>query len=435
MKLGKPQIIGLSVVGALVLGTIAVVSVMQLGKPPSGPKKTGLPDPGAEIRKSYAEGKAGGDAEKKETPEKETASAEPAPKETAPLAGGESSPPVAAMYSPLEQASKTTTGEDAASGDAGLLPSGSSFIPKKKEVEQELPPVVPTDNTGGRVITNAPPPALPPAPPPIPIIPTPPLVDTNIPPPAVVPTQIKIVPKRYLFNNQLESALKTGKYFAGGKKGPNYNLSTFSPRGEDIQIAFMQNVAGNSFEVPVSVGVWGPFYFQGHRLLETGDKILGQAAAGKNRDRLLVNLTQIIFKSGKSLPINAMALDLDGTVGVKGYVVGDRLLQILAPTLFQAVNSFSETFQKYGQEAVTLQLPTAGGTNAVAAQPTTSGPPLNNDLQTKGIEAGKTIFDQISQILLEETEENKPYVLVPAGTIAKARLMAPLDVSGADYGK
>jgi hypothetical protein len=54
--------------------------------------------------------------------------------------------------------------------------------------------------------------------------------------------------------------------------------------------------------------------------------------------------------------------------------------------------------------------------------------------QTGG-EGGMTVYQKISELLAEDIEENKPYLLVPAGTRLQAYLKAPVDISKADYGQ
>lgn len=406
--------------GAAVLAGVGVFTVMEFG--------------GSKEAKPAATSPA-------TTPGTATTTGTGAPSESKPSDGKESGsllPDLAAdirkEYQQKEEKEGAKEKDKTADTSKSPLPSGSAFLEEPAKEAEPTAPIGQLEPTPERVVVTDAGTTAPTQPPDIP----PDIVDQQRPESDIQPTtggappaQIKIASKRYLFNNQTGDALKAGVIIQGQNANKiSYNPDTFSPMGEDISIAFMQNVAGNSFEVPVAVGVWYPFYFQGHKLLETGDKILGRAAPGKNRDRLLITLNTIIFKSGKSMPVNALCIDLDGTVGVKGYVVGDRILQMLAPILIEAATSFSQVFQNRTTELV--ENDTTGGIGVPRTQAITK---LGNDFQTQGIESARMVGDRIADIMLEDIEENKPYVLVPAGTIAKARLMTPLDVSQADYGK
>ena len=230
---------------------------------------------------------------------------------------------------------------------------------------------------------------------------------------------VKVIPRPgyYLFNNFTPQAL-AGQKVIYQSETHMFSLDHFSPAGETIEIAFMTNVASNEgFEVPVSAAVWSDFYFQGNRLLEVGVKLMGRAGQ-KSRDRLLVQFDKIVFKDGRTLPLSAVALDLDGTSGVKGYLIGDKLLSQLGIIIAEGVGTFLEDFTDETVEK-----------RSTYEEETTK--------QTFASAAGDTIKDmskRIQETIQEELEE-KSYLLVPAGTRAKAYLTEPLDVSRAAYGQ
>jgi|GEM_PF-3941312 len=238
-----------------------------------------------------------------------------------------------------------------------------------------------------------------------------------------IPRIPRVPERRYLFDNRTPDALKGGQFVAGGN--PNaFNPDTFAPEGELIDVALMENVASNQFEIPVTVGVWTPFYFQGHKLLETGTKILGTAAKGSTRSRILINFNRILFPDGSTNPINAMAMDMDGTVGVQGQMIGNSLLQQLTPSLMQAASQFITTFEN--RTVSMVQNPYTGTTTTITN--------VGNDLKSQGVQAGQDVINQLQQIITQDLNENQPYVLVIAGTRMKARLMSALDISKAELG-
>jgi hypothetical protein len=449
------QITLIAVVGVLIVGALFYFGAKQMSVVGSN----GVPDPGKEIREKYAQKQTGGfvisshglpakDVVTKPTPRPtntysptsitptpvtksySTSSQTPTPTPTPFPTTSSYTTPTSSPLSVVENPTPTSVGGNNSDQLNSVLPP-DSFQTKPTEAPQELPPInppqqstpVPTLNTAP-IDTSTNLPSIPPGlidqrPPEIPQVPT-------LPP--TPPPQIVTASKRYLFNNLTDSALAAKNIVENSptNKEASYSLKTFAPMGEDIQVALLNNVAGNDYEVPVAAGVWKPFYFQGHKILETGDKLIGSAASGRKRDRLQITFKKIIFKSGKSIPLDAIALDPDGTAGVKGYEVGDKLLQVLAPALLKAASDLGQTFQS--NVTTISQNPLTGGV-------TTNSVINSSDIQTKAAQAVSDITQKISEELSQEVDENKPYILVPAGTLARARLMSPLDTSGADYGK
>jgi hypothetical protein len=256
-----------------------------------------------------------------------------------------------------------------------------------------------------------------------------------------VQTVFRTAPGRYLFNNLSPEALgASSMVMATGDESSQFNPSTFSPMGETIQLTMMENATTQNTEINVTASVWEPFYFQGNKLLDIGDKILGTAAKGKSRDRMIVNFYKIIFKDGKSLPINAVAQDIDGTYGVKGVKVGDVMLNSIAPLLLDTAAAFTGVIQELAYanvEALTVgNVPTQNPTVVVpgSSNQNPNATFAQQSAQTGGEGIG-TVYQTISKLLAEDVVENKPYLLVPAGTRLQAYLKAPLDVSKAEYGK
>jgi Bacterial conjugation TrbI-like protein. len=282
--------------------------------------------------------------------------------------------------------------------------------------------------------------------------PTPDIRDTlaDIPPPPPVPDQIlrgglqgdraepdttvitprvEVQPTRYLFNNLAPEALAASPVTSQGSQDQkSYDPQYFAPETETIEVALLDNVISTDTELPVVAGVWQPFYFQGRKLLDVGDKLVGTAAAGKKRDRLIVNFHKVILKDGRSYPIKAIARNAaDGSVGIPGKQVGNIMLQAIAPILLEATASFMDTFKErvlVGSGGVQDGFETASG--GIQNTPT---------LGNAGIGAGQGALDKISQLLAQDLEENRPYLVVTAGTRAQAFLTAPFDSATPDYGR
>lgn len=431
-KLTKTQTIILVTIGVVIFLGFGMVNIIQVKKPSKKSKASAsetakMPDPGAEARKKYQDNK------KKEAEEKTSS------QQAEPLMETDVPPiiaPAPASTSKKKSKDKTKKNNVVSSDDrgeiSGVLPSGSILT----ETPVEAPPTpaisAPKDDAGRKVVET----------------PTTRLNTSNVTPgiptglldqtppelgqrsqQALIPPKMVIRPGRYLFNNLTDDALRSPsiKFQSGG---PSYNLDKFAPQGEMIDIVLMHNAASEQSEIPVTAAVWTPFYFQGHRILNTGDKLLGRAQKGK-KDRLLIAFDKVIFKSGKSTPINAVALDTDGTAGVEGYMVGDILIQSLGYIATEAAGELLQNLTQRAQETTqSTQSIYYGGMGVSNNQNQVSG-----DVVSAMGSAVTKAAQKIEEVLKQEQEENKPYVLVPAGTRARALLMAPFDPTNADYGK
>ncbi|MDE1171781.1 MAG: TrbI/VirB10 family protein [Verrucomicrobium sp.] len=234
---------------------------------------------------------------------------------------------------------------------------------------------------------------------------------------------------RYLFRNLSGTTGDNAFTDSGGGSGggssssANINLQTFAPEGEPIDICTVNNVASNQMELDVVAAVWTPFYWNGRKILDIGEHILGSASAGHNRDRLLVNWKKVLFKDGKTLPINGIALNTDGTLGLKGYKVGNIFLQAVGPILTDLLSGAAQALQNQ----VSISQSSLYGS-------VTNINPSNIGQQALGYGANKAL-DRLSNLLEQDAEDNAPYIFVPAGTRGQVYLKSYIDVSLADYGK
>lgn len=244
----------------------------------------------------------------------------------------------------------------------------------------------------------------------------------------VITPRVEIAQSRYLFNNMDPAALAVSPVVAqqtGG--GVEYQSKHFAPETEKIELALLDNVISTDTEIPVVAGVWFPFYFQGRKLLDVGDKIVGTASAGKKRDRLLVTFNKVIKKNGKSFPIKAIARNTDGSVGIPGKVVGNIMLSAIAPVLLESAASFMDTFKE-------RVLVGSGGTQA-GFETASGGIQDTPTAGNAGISAGQGALNKVSALLAQDIEENKPYLVIVAGTRLQAFLTGPFDNSDPEYGK
>lgn len=240
---------------------------------------------------------------------------------------------------------------------------------------------------------------------------------------------IATAPDRYLFNNLSATATNASPLlFSSDDPTDTLNRSTFAPQGESIQLALITNfISANESEVPVEAAVLQPFYFQGRKLLEFGDKVLGTASPGKKRDRARISWTKIIFKDGRSLSIDAVALAPDGSLGVPGYQVGSVYLNAIAPVLFEAASAWINTLKDF---VLVGQGPTQFGYENASG-----GVQFIPDTANANLSSAQGALSTISDILAEQVDENRPYLVIPAGTRCRAFLQNYIDVSAAGYGK
>lgn len=270
------------------------------------------------------------------------------------------------------------------------------------------------------------------------VIPTPPPVPQSIltgtrsdfdginersPPPI---TRIETANRRYRFNNRAVDAAEAVMVRASAEQ-MGISPTHFAPMGEIIQVVLLENVISTDVEIPVSAGVWNPMYFQGRKLLDIGDKLVGVAQPGKKRDRLSVKFDRVIFRDGRSTAIAGIARNTDGSAGIPGKVVGNLLLQSIAPILLESAAAFMSTFQ----ERVLVGVgPTQEGfenaSGGVQVLPTASN---------AGIQAGQGAVDTVSRLLAQDMEENRPYLVIPAGVRFEAYLTRYLDTSNPEYGQ
>jgi hypothetical protein len=232
--------------------------------------------------------------------------------------------------------------------------------------------------------------------------------------------------KRYFFRNLSDTVFAIGERTDDKGDFGGINPQTFAPRGEMIEAALVNCAFSSNTEIDVVAAVWLPFYFQGHLLLEPGCRILGTASRGKLRDRMRVRFDHIILKDGRSFPIDGVALHTDGTEGIKGYLISEWAKRLLAPLTAGLGQGFLEALQ-YQSYTYTM---TPLGPYGVPKDQSMKGA-----FYQAGTYGGVSALQKLQEILVEDMDEYRPYVFVPAGTRFRVYLKRYVDVSQADYGK
>ena len=238
-----------------------------------------------------------------------------------------------------------------------------------------------------------------------------------------------IDPRRYLFNNMSPDALAGNSVVLSSDNGKDYSIAGFAPKSSVIKLATLQAVASADMELDVKAAVIEPFVFQGHQLLEIGDQLLGTASASNKRDRILVTWHTILYKSGMSTPIDAVAQDPSGQIGIPGVQIGSRILQSITPVLLDTAAAFIQAFRQNAYLAIIPSNVSAGSVTI-----TNSGQSSEAQLTDAGLSAVQGGLDKISELIAEDVESNKPYIFVMPGVRCQAYLRAPLDVTKRDYG-
>lgn len=314
--------------------------------------------------------------------------------------------------------------------DLNVAPPNPKFAKEKAAVE-DVPGVVAAsaehEKPSTAISPDLPPVVLPPVPDSLVNQRLPEMTSGTVTSPTV--TTIEIDPQRYLFNNQSPQATAGAAIVKLGETNvPDVSIRNFAPRGEWIEVALMHNATSNpNGDIDVMAAVWEPFYFQGRKLLDVGDKLLGTATKGKFRDRLLVKFDMVVFKDGRSMKIDAVAQDTDGTLGIRGFMVGDRLLQSMSSILLDAAAGFTNTFK----DRLTNNTMNYTGSSIT----TTTSELETQDAKNGGINAGQKALETVAALVAQDIQDNAPYLLVLAGTRCRAYLKASIDTSTREYSK
>jgi type IV secretion system protein VirB10 len=336
-----------------------------------------------------------------------------APKETVSADVNKKEPPptVVNPQAPDALTSAKVTLDDPTSA---LIPKPEATIESPKQEVRAPRNENPLDEIIGKPVENAPIPQEVMAPrPPVELTPR---EETG--PGATVP----VLSGRYLFQNRAASAS------AGGIQGTDVanlssavNIQTFAPESHEIDVILLDNVISDNTDGNVRGSVLRQFRWNGRPLLQPGDVLIGTVAAGDRRRRVRINWTKILLKDGRTLPIQSIARMPDGTPGVEGYQIGNLVLSALGPLLAdfivgatQRLAGENQTITSFGQ---TVSTTSKGG------------------LVEAAYSGANKAFERLRDLMLEELDEEKPFIFVPAGTECRAYLLNHIDLSQADYAR
>ena len=231
--------------------------------------------------------------------------------------------------------------------------------------------------------------------------------------------------ERPLFQANTATMKKGGTLLSNGSELKNViNLDAFMPESEEIKIILRDNIISDSTDGYVRGWVYKPRRWNGRDILQTGDEVLGTVSSGyfKN-DRVRITWNKILLKDGRTLGISAVCRMPDGSPGVKGYKIGNVMLSALGPIFAEFMRGATEklanegtSYSNFGGVMSSMNIGEADWSQMAAA-------------------GGSSAFKKLSDLMMEDLEQNKPYVFVPAGTECRAYLTKHMDISEADYGK
>lgn len=229
----------------------------------------------------------------------------------------------------------------------------------------------------------------------------------------------------YLFQNMSSSALEGSEN--KDTKGDDIDPNHFLPQSEDIQAALYTGVISSNNEVDVRAGVVYPVYWHGKLIIPSGARLLGTASAGQMRDRIKVKFFKIVFASGESLPIDGVAVDMEGLEGIQGRRISDYAQQLIEPLLLQAATGFLNSFNTSNQTVSTF----SDGSTVT----TQKNQDFSTQLTGAGIKAGQSAAQKIEDIITQDIGDYRPYVYVRGGTPFRIYLHNFIDTTKAGLGK
>ncbi len=184
------------------------------------------------------------------------------------------------------------------------------------------------------------------------------------------------------------------------------------PLGSMVKCLLIHNIVINNFEAPVIAQVWEDFYFEGKLLLPFGTRIYGTASAGRQRDRVTVKFHDIVFRDGKTIQINGIALSKDGSGGLTGTVIDDGTKKTILAMAMNLLSGIALGFQQTTTNELTgLSQVEANSRNAL----------LNGVANT---------FQKQAQQVQSDIENSKGYAIVLAGSDLLVYFQKEIDIQG-----
>lgn len=135
----------------------------------------------------------------------------------------------------------------------------------------------------------------------------------------------------------------------------------------------------------------------------SGLRVLGQAKQATTEGRLLIDFDRVVFRSGKTLAVKAVALDQDGAFGLKAQVFSSKALMIAGAMVSSFISGAAASQQTQVTTPFGFSQPQTGGRNAI----------LQGTAQTAA--------DQ-SKRLIEDSTKEKPVLVLDGATDLKMYL-------------
>lgn len=135
---------------------------------------------------------------------------------------------------------------------------------------------------------------------------------------------------------------------------------------------------------------------EAHQGSLSGVRLYGSAKAG-SEGRLSIAFERILFPGGRAVPLQAVAMDRSGAVGLPAHVISQKALAVMGAMGASFVSGLAASQQDITANGFGFQVPRTGARNALL----------------QGI--AQTAADQ-SKRLIEEATAEKPVLIVEAGT-------------------
>lgn len=128
-----------------------------------------------------------------------------------------------------------------------------------------------------------------------------------------------------------------------------------------------------------------------------GLQIIGQARPGSTADRLVIEFQKVKLRTGATMPVQAIALDARGSLGLTAQVVSQKALKVAGALTTSFISGIAASQQSVQTNAFGFEQTSRGGRNSIL----------------QGV--AQSAADQ-SKRLIDEATEEKPIYILDAGT-------------------
>lgn len=139
------------------------------------------------------------------------------------------------------------------------------------------------------------------------------------------------------------------------------------PRGSRVPIRLVEPVIVAGQAMPVTGVVTREVVQENSVAIPEGARVLGEVSLDSTLDRAQVTWREVIFPDGKSRPLQAVGVGLDGHMGIKGNVHSDAVKNTVGQTLTRFIGAYAEGSMSRGQFGAAEGGHENGIKNAIAA--------------------------------------------------------------------